>query len=259
MKTVDFRKTLTIALALAAMAGAQGVWTGERDISWFKGKESSKSFTISTAEQLAGLAQIINEEKDANGRPYTMSGKTITLDRDIALNDREGGANIWTPIGTDFDRSFRGTFNGAGFVIRGVYIDDKDSGDYRGLFGYVFNGTIKNVRIAESDIKGGRYVGGLAGFDSGSANNLMTITGCSVTGSVSGSVYVGGLVGYNRGTITNSYKTGTVTGTKEYVGGLAGWNAGAITNSYAAGRNNKLLRDRRGFRSRRGYRRRVGG
>ncbi|GBU22525.1 hypothetical protein R80B4_02435 [Fibrobacteres bacterium R8-0-B4] len=40
--------------------------------------------------------------------------------------------------------------------------------NYQGLFGYVNGmGEIRKLRVAESNIKGGSYVGGLVGGDSG--------------------------------------------------------------------------------------------
>lgn len=228
MKTVDWRKTLTIALAFAAAAGAQAVWDGTYDISWFEKYPNSRSCTLSTAKQLAGLAYVV--KNGVNSAKYSTTSKTFTLTGDITLNERqESEPREWTAIG-DFDNPFNGTFNGAGFVIRGVYINKDDN--YQGLFGYVNNGAIKNVRVAESNIKGGRYVGGVVGMGDGTT----TVSGCSMTGdSVSGGDYVGGLAGYNKRAVTDSYATAAVSGAGDTVGGLIGANGGAVTNSYATG------------------------
>ena len=62
-----------------------------------------------------------------------------------------------------------------------------------------------------------------------------TITNSYSSGSVSGSYCVGGLVGYNTRTITNSYSSGSVSGSY-CVGGLVGYySGGTITNSYSSG------------------------
>ena len=149
------------------------------------------------------------------------------LANDIACSDTINwnlGAGF-VPIGT-----FAGTFDGQGYKITGLFIS-RPSTDYVGLFGFIGSGAIiKNVGLVDVNIAGRYYVGGLVG-----QNYQGTITNSYATGSVTGS-YVGGLVGYNfYGTITNSYATGSVTGSYG-VGGLVGMNnMGPITNSYATG------------------------
>jgi hypothetical protein len=66
---------------------------------------------------------------------------------------------------------------------------------------------------------------------------------CYSTGPVTGDTYVGGLFGWNYGisTATDSYATGSVTGTSDYVGGVTGSNGssfpdgGTLTNCYSTG------------------------
>ena len=73
-------------------------------------------------------------------------GKTdinITLDKNIDLTGKG-----WTPIGTDYDNSYTGTFDGGGHTITGLTVTTND--EYAGLFGYLGNfgnaaGTVKNV------------------------------------------------------------------------------------------------------------------
>ena len=86
--------------------------------------------------------------------------------------------------------------------------------------------------MRQGSVSGKSFIGGLVGLNGGG-----TITNSYATGTVSGSRNdVGGLVGENRGgTITNSYATGTVSGSGNDVGGLVGLNSGTITNSYATG------------------------
>jgi len=209
------------------------------DITWYNSSETS--FTITTAQQLAGLARLVHSETD-------MAGKTIKLGNNIALNDTANWrnwetvppANSWMSIGgTINDKFFSGTFDGGGFVISGVYINSLS--DSQGLFGAVGkSGVIKNLGVTASYIKGSHSaespigIGGLAGLNTG------TITDCYASGNITGTAAngsIGGLVGVNyEGTITNSYADGDVSGVSHSVGGLLGNNnAGTITNSYAAG------------------------
>lgn len=148
--------------------------------------------------------------------------------------------------------SFRGTLNGDGHEISGLYIKytnttvnsmNMASGAFIGLFGYNMSGTISNLGLKDATItgKGSFYsngrrwrpvvVGGLAGQSSG------TITNCYVTGTVTGAngYDVGGLVGrVTGGSITGSYSTAVVQATDVgNVGGLVGYNNGSIYNCYA--------------------------
>jgi len=208
------------------------VWNGKADTTWYIDYKDETEFTIRTAEELAGLARLVNGT-------YNMSGKTVKLGNDIALNDTTGwrdwatsnaGLEQWTVIGIGTLESFQGTFDGDGHVISGIYINSES--DYQGLFGNFgyWGGTIKNLGVVASHIKGGNCVGSLVGYNNGGG----AIINSYATGNVKGSSYVGGLVGGNWGTITNSYATWNVSGTT-YVGGLVGYNyeRGTIADSYA--------------------------
>jgi len=241
MKT--YGTVLLMVLAFAVFAVGQTAWNGAIDTAWYTANASQDKFTITTPAQLAGLAYLVGGGAGtgtAAGKGNTMSGKTIMLGADIALNalsdptewQRWGEtppANKWRPIG-DSSKSFQGVFDGGAYVVRGVYIDTDAS--YQGLFGSIGNGgTVRRLRVAESYIKSrGKYVGGLAGKDSG------VISDCYATGKISGSgTYVGGLVGMHKGIITNSYATGDVSG-YSYVGGLIGVGVGdTIKGCYATG------------------------
>ena len=144
-------------------------------------------------------------------------GKTdinITLDKNIDLTGKD-----WTPIGTDYDNSYKGTFDGGGHTITGLTFTTND--EYAGLFGWLNRaGTVKNVvmegvQITSHQIYGGS-IGGVVGSGWG------TIENCSVSGSVSGTVYVGGVVGVQiGGSITGCSSSATVKGMVD-VGGVAG-------------------------------------
>ena len=185
--------------------------------------ESNGSYTVYNADGLLNVAELVNGGKtDIN----------ITLDKNIDLTGKG-----WTPIGTDYDNSYTGTFDGGGHTITGLTVTTND--EYAGLFGYLSNfgnaaGTVKNVVMEGIQITCNHrsgYAGGVAGFSWG------TIENCSVSGSISGTVSVGGVVGAQRdGSITGCSSSATVKGTL-YVGGVAGWtNFGAtLTACYATG------------------------
>ena len=182
--------------------------------------ESDGSYTVTSADGLMNIAKLVNGGK---------SDINITLDTDIDLTGKD-----WTPIGTDYDNSYKGTFDGGGHTITGLTFTTND--EYAGLFGWLNRaGTVKNVvmegvQITSHQIYGGS-IGGVVGSGWG------TIENCSVSGSVSGTVYVGGVVGVQiGGSITGCSSSATVKGTV-YVGGVAGQtNGGAtLTACYATG------------------------
>ena len=216
-----------------SIAVKAAVWDGTADVSWYT--SAAQAYNLTTAEQLAGLAQLVN-----NGTS-DFSGKTITLGADIFLNDTAGAAagtwasiprRAWTPIGTR-DRSFRGEFDGmAGRknrIIYGLYTNDS-SADYQGLFGHTRRTSIRNVDLLVGQVKGKSYVGALIGkADTGSVTSVHSDV--KVTGSSS---FVGGLLGWTSGAVTSSSVTGDVQGLN-YVGGLVGLTAGFIGGYNSAG------------------------
>lgn len=180
--------------------------------------EDDGSYTVTSADGLMNVAELVNGGKtDIN----------ITLDKNIDLTGKD-----WTPIGTDYDNSYKGTFDGGGHTITGLTFTTND--EYAGLFGWLNRaGTVKNVvmegvQITSNQIYGGS-IGGVVGYSWG------TIENCSVSGSVSGTNCVGGVVGSQKaGSIIGCSSSAIVKGTR-YVGGVAGEKWGTMTACYATG------------------------
>ena len=181
---------------------------------------NTKTYTVYNANGLMNVAELVNGGKtDIN----------ITLDKNIDLTGKD-----WTPIGTDYDNSYKGTFDGGGHTITGLTFTTND--EFAGLFGWLNRtGTVKNVvmegvQITSNQIYGGS-IGGVVGYSWG------TIENCSVSGSVSGTVYVGGVVGVQiGGSITGCSSSATVKGMVD-VGGVAGQtnSSATLTACYATG------------------------
>ena len=183
--------------------------------------EGNGSYTVTSADGLMHVADLVNGGKtDIN----------ITLDKNIDLTGKG-----WTPIGTSFDNSYKGTFDGGGHTITGLTVTTNDQ--FVGLFGYLNRaGTVKNVvmegiQITSNHVLMSGNTGGVVGYSWG------TIENCSVSGSVSGTVYVGGVVGVQiGGSITGCSSSATVKGTVD-VGGVAGQtnSSATLTACYATG------------------------
>ena len=185
--------------------------------------ESNGSYTVTSADGLMNVAELVNGGKtDIN----------ITLGTNIDLTGKD-----WTPIGTDYDNAYTGTFDGGGHTITGLTVTTNDQ--YAGLFGYLGKFgkfcTVKNVVMDGIQITCNHRLGsagGVAGY-----SRAVTIENCSVSGSVSGTMRAGGVVGgLNGGSITGCSSSATVKGTLN-VGGVAGeTNSGAtMAACYATG------------------------
>ena len=179
---------------------------------------NTKTYTVYNADGLLAWNEAAQKDRSIN----------CTLTADINLTGKD-----WTPIGTDYDNSYKGTFDGGGHTITGLTFTTNDQ--YAGLFGCLGEaGTVKNVVMEDVQITCNHrlgYAGGVAGFSDG------TIENCSVSGSVSGTVYVGGVVGAQwGGSITGCSSSATVKGTLN-VGGVAGQtnSSATLTACYATG------------------------
>ena len=184
---------------------------------------NTNTYTVYNANGLMNVAELVNGGKtDIN----------ITLDKNIDLTGKG-----WTPIGTDYDNAYTGTFDGGGHTITGLTVTTNDQ--YAGLFGYLGKFgkfcTVKNVVMDGIQITCNHRLGsagGVAGY-----SRAVTIENCSVSGSVSGTMRAGGVVGgLNGGSITGCSSSATVKGTLN-VGGVAGeTNSGAtMAACYATG------------------------
>ena len=183
--------------------------------------EGNGSYTVTSADGLINVAELVNGGKtDIN----------ITLDKDIDLTGKG-----WTPIGTNYENRYKGTFDGRGHTIKGLTVTTNDQ--FVGLFGYLDRaGTVKNVVMEDIQITSNHVLmsgntGGVVGSSWG------TIENCSVSGSVSGTVYVGGVVGAQiGGSITGCSSSATVKGMVD-VGGVAGQtnSSATLTACYATG------------------------
>ena len=221
---------LVLALCLSLLptaAFAEGTsvdnWDGSADTSWYTSAPDASAYHISTAEQLAGLAQLVNADPGTTN----FAGKTFYLDNDIDLSRHE-----WISIGTgkggsDPEYSFCGVFDGQGHVISNLYshesyiegADESHNLLRNALFGSVYNGEVKNLGVADAeiwmDLKD----------DSAAGKGILVdwmgkskITNCWTSGSIcSGSKIeknIGGIVGVTEqgGTISGCYSTATLTG-----------------------------------------------
>jgi len=214
--SVFFAVRVTAPSVRSGIAWTHRVSTETR---WYTSNINATSYTISTADELAGLARIVNGNwRLVSGGPKrdNFYGKTIKLAEDIDLSAYEN----WVPIGNhaaNTDNVFSGMFDGGGHVIRGLKIDRPDI-DFQGLFGNISGGRVENLGLDNVDIRGRDRVGGVAAIIKGSR-----IVKCHTTGKINAKAMVGGLVGVVSGNsnVSGSYSDATVIGNNN-VGGVAG-------------------------------------
>ncbi len=180
------------------------------------------------AEDANADPNIIASASDWRTLMNTPSGwnKSYVITADIDLS-----GILLTPVGT-YAVPFRGSIDGNGHIIRNAVLNLPDD-NYVGLLGYIDKGGIvSDLGIESSEITGGKYVGGLAGYVYHGQ-----IEYCYTTGTVIGTSNVGGLVGRNIGEVNCCYSECSVTGGSK-TGGLIGTNDGLYAvamTSYSSG------------------------
>lgn len=126
------------------------VWDGESATTdWYDGNPGVNSFSVDSAEDLKGLAELVSTGTD-------FSGKTITLADDVDL-----GGHIWEPIGNGkrgaATNVFKGSFNGGGHTISNFTIeyqtDTMDDGQAIGFFGNVGGTPDEHAKIENLNFK----------------------------------------------------------------------------------------------------------
>ena len=227
-KLLSLLLALCLVMALVPMtAFAEGTsvdnWDGSADTSWYTSAPDASAYHISTAEQLAGLAQLVNADPGTTN----FAGKTFYLDNDLDLSGHEW-ISIGTVLGGDYpEYSFCGVFDGQGHVISNLYshesyiegADESHNLLRNALFGSVYNGEVKNLGVADAEIWIDPKDNSAAG--KGILVDWMgksKITNCWTSGSIySGTKIeknIGGIVGITMQgcTISGCYSTATLTG-----------------------------------------------
>lgn len=207
-------------------ASAPAVPTQEPVKDWYN--KDDKEFTLTTAGQLAGLAKLVK-----SGERF--KGKTIILGADIDLGGYHAKSKFnegkgWVPIGGK-RAMFKGTFEGNGRTIRGLYINDPML-FYAGLFGRIDSATVKSVNVVDVNITAHSRAGAIAG---GAGNS--TVLNSRGSGQINAGAYVGGVLGYarRRSNISECSSNANVNG-NNYIGGIVGEVDGAsrVTKCHSA-------------------------
>ncbi len=167
------------------------------------------NYYISDKDEFFSFAYDVNTGKN------TYEGCNVYLLADMYLENEK-----FTPIGTSV-YPFKGSFNGLGHNIHGLYISEHK--DNVGLFGYIDKAVIENLGLASGSVKGDYSVGALVGY----MNDGSIIKKCYSRADVFGTTNVGGLIG-SAGACTvedsyvNAYVSGVSFGKALVAGGIVG-------------------------------------
>lgn len=168
-------------------------------------------------------------KKNSNGQ-YELSSKLHMLwfaknfssgeDSAVLMDNIDMKDAEWTPIGSA-DKPFSGNFDGNGHTISGLNY----SGEYAGLFGYMNNGTISNIKLADSSFANGTASGGICAVNNGGTIENSAVDNVAVSGGTAG-----GICGQNSGAITDCFFSGNVSSDGKS-GGICGSNSGTIRST----------------------------
>ncbi len=229
---------LAVVLSLAVLASTLMLQTfstfANGTLNSFEGQEATgfkdgdgsatNPYVIETPQQLALLGKYVKEGNE------NYNAKCYKLGSDINLNDiTDDGAVKWYEKGTVVTwtygqsqaKSFNGTFDGDGYVIRGLYMNGKSAG---GLFGLLDgNAVVKNLGIESSYISATNQaaafaakVGGTVTFRNCYADSSVILNSEDKTGAFFGEAYCTSV------TLTDCYSGVTVTSDKDTSGSVAG-------------------------------------
>ncbi len=165
-------------------------WLRFADTDWYLSGGRRAEYVITTAEELAGLAWLVNRGG------YDFSGLTIRLGNDISLENTDGtvGLRLWTPIGQNVGKAFKGSLDGDGHSVYNMTV--RSEGSYAALFGCCVGAEIKNLSVY-GEVYGtanASYAAGIAAYLSGGS-----ITKCYNYASVTASgTHAGGIAAMLR-------------------------------------------------------------
>lgn len=257
---------MAAVLLCGVSVSAQTYWDGTADKSWAGSGTAADPYLITSAEELAGLAERVNDKSNEQD----FAGQYFKLTQDLYLTDFTQPDTTawleWIPIGRWTDKQegayvhhmdtcyFRGHFDGGNHTIHNVYMgtvgeidmggaDDpwaEDvidlSGSHVAFFGFVDGGSISNLSLQNAGVTGAYYeIGGLISIASNATISNCHLRKSTVIGA-EGS-FVGGLIGEIENCVVENCSVEEIYVKGSYVGGLVGdvSEGSVIRNSHAEG------------------------
>ena len=198
--------------------------------------EESEKYEISNAGQLYWFAEQVNS---GNASLNAVLTTDIVVNETVLAADGSLGADpdtlrMWRSIGDDAENIFKGTFDGQGHTISGLYFsNDSNESDVMcaSLFG-LSAGIIQNVGLEDSYLNHYNISAGIC------ASNNGQIVNCYNAGTILGYCASGICIeNSDNGSIENCYNTGVIRGFG-LVAGICNMNAGSMKDCY---NNNDII------------------
>ena len=195
-KVFQMKKFTSILLALAMLAAmtvimiptASAAWDGSSVSAGLVGSGSEfDPYLISSENDLAFVA------KQVNDAVTTYAGEYFKLTVDLDLGNKP-----WAPIGQLKANYFSGHFDGDGHTISNLNVKTIDDANalYGGVFGRIFDGSVKNLNVDGAVIVSAKYGGAIAGVLNCTADGgKSTVVNCHVTNANIRGVQIGGVIG----------------------------------------------------------------
>ena len=206
------------------------IWSDHADTAWYEGREADDSYTLTTAEQLAGLAVLVTKQG------VTFEGKAVRLAADVDLD-----AHQWFPIGCNEanywgQSPFKGTFDGGGHAISNLRIENGWHG--QALFGECQDAWVGNFTLTGSVTTGWQAAGVVAEMGRTTLSNIVNYANVKTlfkSGDGGYASTAGGIVAYVADVYVNrtgtrpsrleslvNYGTVEIAGITEQGGGVGG-------------------------------------
>ena len=194
-------------------------------IPWSGSGTPDAPYLILTTGQLDALAILVDKGEQYSSSTHFSLGADLAYPHTTAWNDETSTENNFTPVG-GYGKSFGGDFHGNGHVVSGIRIyrsgDTLDKGDSSlALFGYAYGGSVRDVVVADANVSGYAYCGGVVGYNGAAVTNCLAFN-VRVAGRESSSA--GAVAGHHdanpsaSGLLSNHYRDCIVNGASLGVG-----------------------------------------
>ena len=145
-------------------------------IPWSGSGTPASPYLILTTGQLDALAIIVGLDEKYENKHFSL-GADLAYPHATAWDDATSTENNYTPVG-GYSKSFGGHFHGNGHVVSGIRIyrsgDTLDKGDSSlALFGYASGGSVRDVVVADANVSGYAYCGGVVGYNGAIVTNCL--------------------------------------------------------------------------------------
>ena len=144
-KLTQFRWLAAMIMLVTAMAMPSVAWAQISPSKPSGEGTAANPYQIGSAAELYWFAALVNGDTNVDGVTAANKAACAELTQNIKVNSGvlqsdgsladASGFTAWTPISTDDENPYTGTFDGKGYTISGLYFNNTNKSYYIGLFG----------------------------------------------------------------------------------------------------------------------------